>query len=492
MIVAAFSAVLSGCKSDSPLAPLQRAARIEAASAVNFEAVVGTTAASAPTVRVTDRDGHPIGDVPVAFLVTAGSGSVNPSIASTDADGRATTVWQLGTTTGTATLTARVGVFAPIVFTAKVLAGPPTLLEKSGGDNQLVLAGTAANPLSARVLDSFHNPVAGISVSFSVVSGGGTVSPANVVTDSMGSVSANWTLGAAEGVQTARAQAAGMSVVFSADAFSCTAAPCSALGELIVVRTADGQIYRLNVNGSGLTRLTSEGNNISPVWSPDGNRIAFIRVLSQSSGGTSDVFLMNADGSNVTRRTTGGQYYSVTWSPDGSKLAVDGPSGGDSLNISTMSVDAGGPGPTILKTNAASPSWSPDGTRVAYARGTGYYEPSQIYLMNADGSNAHRATPDSAGWNWGPAWSPDGKKISFTRCTLSCGVYTMDLTSSAVTLVSPAGSSQDATWSPDGRWIAVTIYGTNAPSVYYIPAEGGTPQMILGNALHPSWRPGVH
>lgn len=106
VLVVAFVAVVSGCKSDSPLEPLHRAATINAPSTVDLSGVVGTTAASAPAVRVTDKRGSPVSGVEVAFTVTGGSGSVNPSSVTTDADGRATVAWTLGTAVQTITLKA--------------------------------------------------------------------------------------------------------------------------------------------------------------------------------------------------------------------------------------------------------------------------------------------------------------------------------------------------------------------------------------------------
>lgn len=76
-----------------------------------------------PQIRVVDRFGNPVPDVPVAWQVTAGQGSVGSPITTTDALGAATTEWTLGNLRGVQKLTAAIeGAHgSPITFTATVL-----------------------------------------------------------------------------------------------------------------------------------------------------------------------------------------------------------------------------------------------------------------------------------------------------------------------------------------------------------------------------------
>ncbi len=70
----------------------------------------------------------------------------------------------------------------------------------------------------------------------------------------------------------------------------------------------DQEIYVMNVDGSGVVRLTdSEQSDSDPAWSPDGGRIAFDSL--RDGGG---IFVMNADGSSVVRLAEG---HSPAWSP---------------------------------------------------------------------------------------------------------------------------------------------------------------------------------
>jgi len=86
-----------------------------------------------------------------------------------------------------------------------------SVVVKASGDNQVGLPKAAlANPLVVTLLNSTGAPVAGATVSFTVTTGGGTVSPVNAVTNSSGQASAVLTLGAAPGTNTVQASAAGV------------------------------------------------------------------------------------------------------------------------------------------------------------------------------------------------------------------------------------------------------------------------------------------
>jgi len=166
------------------------------------------------------------------------------------------------------------------------------------------------------------------------------------------------------------------------------------------------------LNTDGVRRLTSDGSSVSPTWSPNGARIAFVSWRD----GDDDIYVMNADGSGQ-QQLTSNQALDITpaWSPDGSRIAFASARGsGGGLDLYVMDVD--GTNASCLTCGLQvpapgqggfEPAWSPDGTRIAFAR---LNPGSGIVLINADGSDPTFLTAGSD-----PDWSPDGTRIAFVR-----------------------------------------------------------------------------
>jgi len=174
-------------------------------------------------------------------------------------------------------------------------------------------------------------------------------------------------------------------------------------------------LYVLNSDGSGLRNPTSKlaagqgfGAQLAsdPVWSPDGRKIAFVR-LSKPLG----VYVVNADGSGMRNLTPKpvGAYAAPAWSPDGRRIAFVSERDG---NSEVYVMNANGSGQRSLTRNPAfddDPAWSPDGRSIAFrTTRDGNYE---VYVMNADGSGQRNLTrsPANEGWfSWAPGRSKQG------------------------------------------------------------------------------------
>ena len=147
-------------------------------------------------VELRDLDGSPIPDVDVNFFIFSGDksrASLNPASAMTDANGRARTTLTLATdAAGEYTVEAyrndKSNVYTLFTVTVDPLHRKATRLEKISGDNQQEPPGTALeNPFVVEVRDQADKPLQGVNVTFSVASGGGTLSAITAITDSNGS-----------------------------------------------------------------------------------------------------------------------------------------------------------------------------------------------------------------------------------------------------------------------------------------------------------------
>lgn len=185
--------------------------------------VVGEPLAVPLRVRVT-ADGLPVSGQGVAFLIEAGGGELAPDTTVTNPAGEATSRWTLGIAPGTQTAAAKLVAGGNVVrFTAQATVGAPHSIELISGNGQ---NGEPFEPLDeplvVRVADRFGNAVEDVTVTWTVVAGGGELSARSVATDATGRSQVTWTLGFFLGTQRVRAAVDGLEgspVGFEADIF---------------------------------------------------------------------------------------------------------------------------------------------------------------------------------------------------------------------------------------------------------------------------------
>ena len=121
---------------------------------------------------------------------------------------------------------------------------------------------------------------------------------------------------------------------------------------------ATGDIYTVRPDGSGIRRITRNGETDphakQPDFSPDGRRLAFVR----DTGSVSNIYVMSARGGRARRLTRDGFSGHPAWSPDGRFLAGD-----DSRGIFVIGANGRGRHAIHPRNSLDQPSWQPVGRR---------------------------------------------------------------------------------------------------------------------------------
>jgi Tol biopolymer transport system component len=175
-------------------------------------------------------------------------------------------------------------------------------------------------------------------------------------------------------------------------------------------------IFIADSNGANARRVTTgigtvQAFDTESQWSPDGTRLAFTRVKNDRRAA---IFTVNVDGTGLKRLTPYKlDAASPDWSPDGSTIAFnsywDSP-GGKPSNI--LTIPAGGGHRTALTHDHGGhiisfrPSWSPDGTRIVFTRikVIGHHGRTNLFSMTPSGSDLEQITHMSRGFPTNPDW----------------------------------------------------------------------------------------
>jgi dipeptidyl aminopeptidase/acylaminoacyl peptidase len=291
-------------------------------------------------------------------------------------------------------------------------------------------------------------------------------------------------------------------------------------GKLVFTTSSGGDLYVINMDGTGLRKLAS--GVIDPVVSPDGQQVAFTRWDGAEMG---TLYTINLDGSNeraVLADTL--QAKSPTWSPDGQQIIVSFQHGGlrdpqeecrtfdadDGFrlpqNIQITKIHRGSNGVTVCFIRAEDLQWSLRRVNIA----TGQFEdlPADLYSFNPtwDPQNPARVIYDGQRGlmqldvttgdlqpftddvrDTAPVFSPDGQKLALTyKQHDHWEVYTYDLASGGrqrltkpPILTDPQYSSAAPTWSPDGSQIAFVTDRSGQWEIWVMNADGSNQHVLF-------------
>jgi TolB protein len=235
------------------------------------------------------------------------------------------------------------------------------------------------------------------------------------------------------------------------------------------------------------TALVSREPIISPAWSPDGGRIAYVSFENKKP----IIFVHSlATGQRYVLANFKGSNSAPAWSPDGQRLAIVLTRDGHS-QIYTIGVNGGSP--TQLTTSAGidtEPQFSADGATVYFTsdRGGG----PQIYRVPSRGGTVERVTFEG-GYNVSPSPSPDGKSLAFiTRREGRFQLAVMDLASRQTQVISDSGHDESPSFAPNSRMIVLATEMGGRGVLSAVSADGRIRQRLsiaAGDVREPAWGP---
>ncbi len=255
----------------------------------------------------------------------------------------------------------------------------------------------------------------------------------------------------------------------------------STAGVLSAFVTSSTGAYTFILDSSGNV-LARDGNSdagfnfqiLVPVSS--GTYYIYVEAYRSTTDYTLDVRSLSGASNIATNLTQSASAdWAPVWAPDGQCLAFASNRDG---NTEVYVMDANGSNPTNLTQNADTDGWdlvwSPDGQRIAFTSERDGN--TEVYVMATDGSNPTNLT-QSASADWAPVWAPDGQHLAFlSNRDGNTEVYIMDANGSNPTnLTQSTGDDWASVWSPDGQRIAFASNRDGNTEVYIMDANGSNP-----------------